>query len=428
MPLYTFDVGIILERFSSTTGYFQPEHDIVSARHFSKKHDDKSQYHGKVVIGRLLSITTPQGPSSRVPNVISKTVPGGPKRTRMMNEKTAQYSNLLIFGDYYNPPNCFALFVNKKMFFQRLFGDDHASSGTVRIGDVFALKDPKMSDETLGESIIILREPVCVASLIPTGWPTTAVQTSHKGNHQVYFDDVGKEIRVYGCRVINTSHPATICSGYTCDRQGKCSGCFGRSPTTNPIVLQCDLEVLDAPEYKTGDCYFQGFTSFRFTETFFADISDLSTKHTKDIIAMHGTLQASIDAMVGFVNDHGGWRICGWHRCGVRAADDSADNVLSSDTVGHLSLVEPSEPLVLSSQAFLELLIDTPNDDMQPPVPPPREPRDGLAHANPNVRDDVLRGLATVATSPPPKQPRKRKAAGQKKAPPPTSPPETADL
>ena len=68
----------------------------------------------------------------------------------------SSYVILLVFGDYYDPPNCLALTLELRVDFQTTFGTGVQMAQLVRVRDVFAIKDPRKSEDTLGESITIL--------------------------------------------------------------------------------------------------------------------------------------------------------------------------------------------------------------------------------------------------------------------------------
>ena len=85
--------------------------------------------------------------------------------------------------------------------------------------------------------------------------------------------------------------------------------------------------------------------------------------------------------MVTHVNNNGGWRVCGWHRQGVRNVDSNGDATLSFETKGHITLLEPSRMNVLDTDAFRDLLVPTPVDDaIQPQGQQPDAQQDGAQH------------------------------------------------
>jgi hypothetical protein len=343
-------------------------HDIVPATQFADTGKSPAEYHNKVVIGRLLSITNPDNAGGYFGgrSAMQAVRASGPnaQRRRVPHPQT---SILLVFGDYYDKPNCFCLFLNRKLDFQRLFGGENiARSETVRVGDMFAIKDPRPSAQTLGESIIILREPTIVSLLVPQGWPNQALVASTDTNWQVFFDETGKTIQVYGQRI---DHDNQKCKGYTCDQQGGCKGCFGRTGLKKSMVLSVDVEVLDSPQYSSCAVFYR-FKSLRFTNLFFADFKTLTRAHQSVLGRVHLDIVPAVHNIVAYVNANGGWRVCGWHRQGLRTEQDTGEDILSSNTMGHLVLLEPTNARLKDLPTFKAMQVNTPSENTTPHTPP----------------------------------------------------------
>lgn len=364
--MVAFDVAFLKPAFAGLASYFAVEHQIVPAAHFSDIRRNPIEYHNKVVIGRLLSITNPDN-GGYYGRGVTVAAQGSQKKAKILAPQQAS-SIMLVFGDYYNPPNCFCIFLKRKTSFQALFGDDISRSEMVRVGDFFAVKDPNSSSERLGESIIILRDPVVLSALIERGWPRHQLCTSADANWQVFFDEGGKTIHVMGSSLV-VKDDVNQCNGYTCDRQAHCRGCFGKAPTSKPIVMICAVQVDDTPKYAYA--YFPRFSSLKFTGLFFEDLEGLSARHISVIRTIYGTIQVSVTEMVEHVNQHGGWTVCGWHRQGIQKDDGTGEDVLSSSTVGHITMLEPTDPAVLGTVEFRNMLIRTPGDVSVPQLPVP---------------------------------------------------------
>jgi hypothetical protein len=222
--------------------FFEDPHEMVPATFFMDKRDPE-EFDSKVVVGTLLSITTPEKDQSYSAKNYTgdKKVKLGPKPSAIM----------LVFGDFYNTPNCFCLFVERKINFQRLFGNNFRLCETVRVGDVFFIKDPEPSNAMLGESLIILRDPTAIGVLVSHreyAWPAMPMSQSTEANHQVFFSEGGKLIQLTKPQLIRWGDVAK-CGNYTCDRQAHCKGCFGAAPTRKPIVMTCAIKVKETPNY-----------------------------------------------------------------------------------------------------------------------------------------------------------------------------------
>jgi hypothetical protein len=381
----------LTEAFTTNRDFFRAQHHIVPAAYFKNVTRNPGDYHNKVVIGRLLSIVSPDNGGSfygRTAMVNVGTGMGAAKKPKV-TMPTGTASIMLTFGDYYDLPNCFCIFIQKKTTFQHMFGDDITKSEIVRVGDIFAIKDPQPSRETLGTSIVILRDPFIISSVATQNWPTQEIASSSDANWQVFFDETGKTVSAHGVSLVNNTE-RNHCNGFTCDRQALCKGCFGRTNTSKPIVLMASIFVNDTPGFSYAT--FRRFTSLRFTSLFFKDLQSLSSKDTNCFTSMYNPNQESVENMVQYVNAHGGWRVCGWHRRGVVQDKATGEDILSSATVGHITLLEPTQMEILRDPAYVAMMIATPcNNDVPPveeqvlqvahvpPPPPPPPPHVGGA-------------------------------------------------
>lgn len=354
-------------------------HTIVPATHFADTGKSLVEYHDKVIVGRLLSITNPDSNGGyfggRSAMMRTNGMNANNQQRRKMPVAHPQSAILLVFGDYYDKPNCFCLFLRTKLDFQRIFGAENISrSETVRVGDMFAIKDPRPSAETLGESIIILREPTVVSLVSNQGWPLQQIISSTDTNWQVFFDEGGKTIRVKGQRIVYEDQK---CKGYTCDQQGPCKGCFGRTGLKKAMVLMCDVEVFDSPNYSstTGSAVFYRFKSLRFTDLFFTNFKNLSRAHQSVLNTLHVDVFHAVNSIVDYVNENDGWTVCGWHRQGMRMEQETGEEMLSSRTEGHIILLEPTNSRIKDPPAFRNLQVQTPSEETAPLVPPARHTR-----------------------------------------------------
>lgn len=403
--LRQFNTSWIKDEYSASLHLFSRPHNIVGASHYNNLDLPARMYFDNVLIGRLIQICVPNtsgqyfGRTPTVANSKAIVAANPAKKVRTWNPHAA-HAMMLLFGDYGDLPGCFAIFVERKVQVQKLIGHDISLCETIRVGQMFAIKDPKPSNETLGESIYIVREPMCIVGIIDQGWPEHKIVTSSEGNWQVYFDESGKEITVYGPYLLTTPKKFNTCNGYTCDRQTYCKGCFGKAPTQKPIVLVASIVVENCPGYNTKnkEAFFHGFSSLQFTEYFFQDLPSLSQKHPSALTSIFDEVATKVQEMVEYINAHGGWRLCGWHRQGVKTETATGDSVLNSETSGHLILVQPSNMAALDSDAFKALKIATPTDDRLPDTlainNQPRE-RDTRLHEPPQQRRSQRRKTPT---------------------------------
>lgn len=368
-----FDPTWILPSYVNTHAkYFSRNAEIVPASRFADQNQELGSQHNKVIVARLLSITTPKNNQFGGHSIYagSKTQnQNTPRRSRLL-VTVPKYALLLIFADYFDPPNCVAIFLHSKYAFQLLFGKDPTNAAMVKVGDMFAIKDPEVGANTLGESIHVLKSPAHIVGIVDQGWSEVPIRSSTEANQQVFFDEVGKYLHVVEPELLVGGGDFPNCKGRTCDRQSKCLGCFGKAPTTRPIVLRCNVHVMDCPEYNevTGRADFQRFTSLAFSALFFQDISSMSRRHPAEIGALYDDIDDAVTKIVHHINQNGGWRVVGWHRRGVVQDTETGDATLSEQTQGHITLLVPTDTSVVETLAFKRLQIATPKDNSVPPT------------------------------------------------------------
>ena len=156
------------------------------------------------------------------------------------------------------------------------------------------------------------------------------------------------------------------CLNVTCDRQTKrCKGCFGKSETERAFVMLSDVIVADTPDYDKNGARFDNFRSLRFTKLFFVDInaasSFVSVCNDGDLAIGNRTARRAMNAMVEIVNQNSGWTVAGWHRRGA-LTEENGETYLSSETKGHLVLLQPTQPDDIALPAFKSLLISFATD------------------------------------------------------------------
>ena len=119
-----FDVAKILPRYSDCSVYFSTQHTIVPARHYKNLNLSSSQYYNNVIVGRLLSVSTPNNAGFVYGRLVllSHLYSDGNKKQIVFLLSASSYAILLIFGDYYDPPNCLALTLELRVDFQTTFG------------------------------------------------------------------------------------------------------------------------------------------------------------------------------------------------------------------------------------------------------------------------------------------------------------------
>ena len=352
-------------------------HRVVQANHFRAFGLTGDECEQKVILGRLLAVSAPDtkgqhyGYSVQVkPGAVGSLIKTDPnKRQKITSAMFSKYAYMLVFADQQDLPNCFTIILRRKLDFQRLFGNPSLAA-EVTIGDLFAIVEPRPADATLGENMTIVQEPYLLVALneFSALWHQHDVIQSSKDSQQVAFFKYSQKIDLSLVRLCWKGD--VPCVNVTCDRQKtRCAGCFGKSHTLEPIVLQADVSVRECPLYNptgTGNkAAFPRFRSLRFTNLFFDNISALSAK-TLDHKSYDRTVARDIKRMVAIVNDNGGWTICGWHRRGVCVENDTDDFTLSVTTAGHLTLLTPTTPSNVDKDEYKALLIKNPGNEDAP--------------------------------------------------------------
>lgn len=355
------------------------DHKVVHANYFRAFGLAGEDCEQKVILGRLLAVSAPDtkgqhyGYSMQVkPGAVNSLLKSDSNKKQKITSATySKYAYMLVFADQQDLPNCFTIILRRKLDFQRLFGNPSLAS-EVTIGDLFAIVEPRPADATLGENMTIVQDPYLLVALNESSasWPQHDVIQSGKDNQQVSFFKRNQKIDVSLIRLCWKGN--VPCVNVTCDRQRtRCAGCFGKSHTLEPIVLQADVSVRECPLYNptgTGNkAPFPQFRSLRFTNCFFENVSTLSAK-TLDQKSYDRTIGGDIKRMVAIVNDSGGWTLCGWHRRGVCVESDTDEYTLSANTTGHLTLLTPTNPADMDTPAYKNLLIKCPGSDAPQPI------------------------------------------------------------
>ena len=213
----------------------------------------------------------------------------------------------------------------------------------------------------------VIKNPTEIALCAPgQEWPEHPMGKSSNNQSQVTFRHKNREISVTKIGLVFDG--SIKCDCLTCDCQNvNCGGCFGSSPTTRPLVLECDVIINNPPSHYT-DAHFRAFRSLRFTNLFFKDLRDFSTIDRNMCPPLRGAIRAKVKSMVEDINANGGWTVTGWHRCGTTTTQGvgaGEEAMQSHKTVGHIVSLEPSVSAAVDLDTFKENLIDS----IQPTIP-----------------------------------------------------------
>ena len=97
----------------------------------------------------------------------------------------------------------------------------------------------------------------------------------------------------------------------------------------------------DYPDYDVGGsgAYFESFRSMRFSEMCFQDINTMSIlilahANPENMFFHRNNIRKGMKCLVAFVNDHGGFTVSDWHRCGTLQDVDNGGEYISTETPG----------------------------------------------------------------------------------------------
>lgn len=371
-PMFVKDLHITPE-YDSAKVFFTGEEKIVPAKFFTNVKRDACDYDNKVIIGTLLHLAVPNQNGNILSRGVSSRFNSG-KNGQNKQQRTMVNSSalILIFGDHFDMPNCFALMMQRKSDFSQSFGaSEIARSYGVQVGKPYAIKCPTPSSDYLGNSIVMIKKPEVIVEVVAEGWPKHPMLPSYEGTWQVWFYEEKKTIYVGSMKLLSGEATKLQCKGFTCDMQGGCKGCFGVCLTKKPIVLECTVEVNDVPKWESPNnkALFFDYKSFNFANIFCKDLVSLATKHQAVIDALYVEVRTKVPQMVTYINDHGGWTIVGWHRKGIVTSAETGEEFVSEKTTAHITLLRPTDASVLLDEEFQDLLILTPEDHSVPVLP-----------------------------------------------------------
>lgn len=345
-------------------------HELKKASYFSTSRRP-SEIQNTAVLGVLISITQPKknsnGSGSGGMKFSSMAATGvGGKLQRVYS--TPNYEIILQFADMSDLPNCFAVIFDYRRQYFALFKHCEKTD-YIKLGDAIVFREPQPHDEKLGKMITVLKNPSIAAAVTYSHlWPIQQPLQAPQDNEQVAFHAANKRITV--CNgVLLTSMDHIKCANKTCDMQNiDCAGCFGSPEMNKPMVIECDVEVMDCPLYDNAIhvATFWSFRSLRFSHLFFNSLEDISSKGEDIHDEINQNLRNSMTELVNYINNRNGWTLFGWHRRGSELLDNGETRA-SVKTKGHLVYLMPTNMADAETPFFREHRIATPDFVVAPP-------------------------------------------------------------
>ena len=157
------------------------------------------------------------------------------------------------------------------------------------------------------------------------------------------------------------------CSGVFCDRQNcvannkssKACGCYSNQNRLSSLVLCYDL-LLRYGTDRGKEMNIENFTSLKFSKLFLDHDLPLSlTCNRLDNTEESFNLEDSIDSVLQYINETGGFTVVGWYKRGeiVDVSKDSKnqeDRVLASEITYHAVAFKPTYPILLNEDILRE--------------------------------------------------------------------------
>ena len=223
----------------------------------------------------------------------------------------------------------------------------------LRLGDTIGVYQPRLSNKTLGGTIPILDDYKNFFILSrAVQLPQKPIRMASEANHMIHFHQRGVTVAFSNALILTGDK--VPCVNNTCDRQlTTCKGCSGRDVTTRNMVLSVLVEVENQHEYNssTGVATFK-HRSMRFTKLAIRNLSVLANMDY-DVMRRHDeAIEDGLVTLANLVNGNGGWTVVGWHRRGVVSPTDDGNYRVSSDTEGHLVLLQPTHIVAAQRLAF----------------------------------------------------------------------------
>lgn len=255
------------------------------------------------------------------------------------NTLSLSYDRLFLFGLVYKKGFCIAYLsltaTSSSYFVSKL---DHNSSN---IGDIVIILEPQFEGKSLGKNSIL---PLITSErkLFPVALEEPFL-TPYDINLSIgqtrYFMLYKTKITLEGLIIVNAE-----CKGIECDRllqQGKDTkcGCF-HSKILSPLTIKTFVIVEQPHGNILFSCQFQ---SYKLTQLLLHTTLENSLSEFEDEDLE--TLRTAVDTMITYINDNGGWNICGWMRLGgvIDASDVKTGEEVASDTINpHIVSLKPN--------------------------------------------------------------------------------------
>ena len=285
----------------------------------------------------------------------SRYAPGMSNSTRQkLGGGNKNYDRLVLFADTQEKGRCFAMiFKNATTSSQFFHRSIRCHEG---VGKVFFLDQPTPVTSTLGSTSSVpivdsVWDSVPICNAIKTLVPEVTIKAPEMGCTRYFCSHNVTNIQFYNATFVDS-----ICQGYFCDRQMsrdnyinpniiRC-GCFRNDRNSAPLIIQFDIGICCPAEFDQSEkTYISNFRSHHTSMLFLTkETLKLVNKSNSNHLSL---LRNSVNNIVNYVNQNGGWSYIGWLRTGIvhdisEQQNAVAENLASTSQTPHLSYLYPT--------------------------------------------------------------------------------------
>lgn len=236
----------------------------------------------------------------------------------------------------------------------------YCRNNKICVGRPFALYEPKKREGNgvkQDQRTLILTAPLIPLSLTFVKYLPTVTPPRPMEGEELFFVMRSRQLdeiklpRISGAKLKSKyTMDKACCNGYLCDRQtvfqtNQHCGCLQVDRNVSGIVMEYDVEFCDDAENEEEKFQFvQGQRSLRTTQIFVSSLEDGNMSTNTSEMERDLSLRESVDDMVQFVEDNGGFTMMGYKSVGgVNSGIDGAPKNDSEMVTYHVVYLYPTK-------------------------------------------------------------------------------------
>ena len=306
----------------------------------------------------------------------------------------APYNRLLLMGDLLDPGFVFAIICTKAKDFDLL---TQHGKGTIGIGSIVVIPETKRVTKYLRDLPIVESDN----SFLPLKADKIQLPPAllHSSNNiedaTVYFSKNKVMIQLHTVKMETNT---VSCSGRQCDRQRISTEAKGNSTCgcaytergpgmviDGSLMLHVPAEFVPQEDMmqeptvkdthtlgeKGNECtakVVENFRSWRFTNLVVRNADQVDSSRISRVV-----LRNKCKSVVDYVNANGGWTVVGWYKMGTTAdasdLDKNANRTVSNFTRFHISLLRPSNFVLVKGTEYKDKQYDQSKDEADQVAP-----------------------------------------------------------